>query len=111
MNTDIMVGMSHNSTNDPSWNTIDYNCYVSGWYNGDKILLYEKGVYKYTYPDPYQVGDLITIHKSSQSQWVYIYHNSKYIGGFNTGTYNYLYFDSSIYHPEAIIQNIGTLHN
>lgn len=104
--TNYMVGFSKTSDNDVSWNTIDYNLYVSD-YNGDKILIYENGTYRFTYPGTYRAGDIISIVKDIYGGPVAFFHNSVFIGQLDSKTSGYLYFDCSIYTPGAEIKDIS----
>lgn len=58
-----MIGLSYDN-NDPNWNTIDFNFYTK---YGSVLQIYEAGVYKYSDPSGYEVGDVLAVQRLGNS--------------------------------------------
>ncbi len=104
LDTDIMFGLSEVNTGGPSWNTIDYNVYISD-YRGDVIQIWQRGVQKATYPYQYNIGDVITVANHASAGFVGFYHNDNFMYSLPTAG-NALYMDCAVYSGNSVIRKI-----
>ncbi len=102
-NTDIMFGLSPTNYGGVGWNTIKYNVYVSK-FRGNVVQIWQNGIYKFSYPYSYNVGDVINVQRLNST--VNFYHNNRFIGSL-TNNGSLLFIDTSIYTAGATIRKVG----
>ncbi len=105
-NVDVMFGLSYTNT-DASWNTIDFNLYVSK-YRGNKIVIYSRNSELYTYSGTYALGDLVKVERVGST--VYFKLNDQTIYTRSCDGSRSMIGDGALYNQNAQLFNVQSSH-